>query len=168
MSLKEVGTLLVFAKGGFFSESAFRFSNLPISKKKNSRPKHNTVMGGNSKFQVQDSFLEYLFWGRLGDLRNESHFLKKDTFRWNWILNQLWAKKKLLMKVCSWQLVENSEPPIIVQRQCDIRIPKSLLSLFSLGFISNSKKFLDPVLKNFQGIRGEMSFSTRILLLPKL
>ena len=28
------------------------------------------------KFQAQDSFLEY-FFGRLGDLKNESHFLKK-------------------------------------------------------------------------------------------
>ena len=37
-------------KGGFFSESAIRFS--------------------------KDSFSEYFFW-RLGDLKNESHFLKK-------------------------------------------------------------------------------------------
>jgi hypothetical protein len=33
-------------------------------------------MGGNFKFQVQDSDLEYFFW-RFGDLKNESHFLKK-------------------------------------------------------------------------------------------
>ena len=33
-------------------------------------------MGGNFKFQVQDRFLEYFFW-RFGDLKNESHFLKK-------------------------------------------------------------------------------------------
>ena len=29
-------------------------------------------MGGNFKFQIQDSF-----WGRFGDLKNESNFLKK-------------------------------------------------------------------------------------------
>ena len=33
-------------------------------------------MGGNFQFQVQDSDLEYCFW-RFGDLKNESHFLKK-------------------------------------------------------------------------------------------
>ena len=33
-------------------------------------------MGGNFKFQVQDSFWNN-FFGRLGDLKNESHFLKK-------------------------------------------------------------------------------------------
>ena len=33
-------------------------------------------MGGNFKFQVQDSFLEYFFF-RFGHLKNESHFLKK-------------------------------------------------------------------------------------------
>ena len=33
-------------------------------------------MGENFKFQVQDSDLEYFF----GDLKNESHFLKKATF----------------------------------------------------------------------------------------
>ena len=33
-------------------------------------------MGGNSEFQVQDSFFEYFFW-RFGDLENELHFLKK-------------------------------------------------------------------------------------------
>jgi hypothetical protein len=54
-----------------------RFSNLPISKKKyskknypeleiqNSCPKQYYFMGGNFKFQVLDSFLEYIF---LGDL----------------------------------------------------------------------------------------------------
>ena len=33
-------------------------------------------MGGNFKFQVQDSFLN-IFFSRFGDLKNESHFLKK-------------------------------------------------------------------------------------------
>ena len=32
-------------------------------------------MGGNFKFRAQDSI-----FGRLGDLKNESHFLKKATF----------------------------------------------------------------------------------------
>ena len=35
-------------------------------------------MGGNFKFQVQDSFLEYFFL-RFGDLKKESHFLKKKS-----------------------------------------------------------------------------------------
>ena len=37
-------------------------------------------MGGNFKFEAQDSFLEYFF------LKNESHFLKEATFScsaWN-------------------------------------------------------------------------------------
>ena len=36
-------------------------------------------MGGNFKFQVQDSFWN-IFFRRLGDLKDESHFLKKTTF----------------------------------------------------------------------------------------
>ena len=35
-------------------------------------------MGGNLKFQAQDSFLNN-FFERLGDLKNESHYLKKKT-----------------------------------------------------------------------------------------
>ena len=58
-------------KGGFFSESAIRFSNLQISKKKYSKKLSWTW---NLKFQVQDSSLEYFFFG---DLKNELHFLKK-------------------------------------------------------------------------------------------
>ena len=59
---------MICIKGGFFSESAIRFfkspkKNIPKSypelEIQNSLPKHNTVMGGNFKFQVQDSFLEY-------------------------------------------------------------------------------------------------------------
>ena len=56
----------LFIKGGFFSESEIRFSNLPISQKNYSKNlswawnlnKLFTVMGGNFKFQVQDSDLE--------------------------------------------------------------------------------------------------------------
>jgi hypothetical protein len=45
-------------------------------------------MGRNVKFQVQDSFLECFFFWKFGDLKNESHFLKKATFsttisKWN-------------------------------------------------------------------------------------
>ena len=47
----------VFTKGGFFSESAMCFSNLPISKKK----LLSNVIGGKFKFQAQDSSLEYFF-----------------------------------------------------------------------------------------------------------
>jgi hypothetical protein len=71
------------AKGGFFSESAMRFSNLQISKKIYSKSlscawnlnKLFTVMGGQFKFQVQDSDLEFFFL-RFGDLKKTSHFLK--------------------------------------------------------------------------------------------
>ena len=60
----------MFTKGGLFLESAIRFSNLQISKKKIQKtilnlkfkfPTKNTVIGGKFKFQVQDSFLEYSF-----------------------------------------------------------------------------------------------------------
>ena len=58
-------TILIL-KGGFFSESEIRFSNLPISKKNYNKKlswawnlnKLFTDMGGNFKFQAQDSFLE--------------------------------------------------------------------------------------------------------------
>ena len=39
-------------------------------------------MGGNFKFQVQDSDLEYLFL-RFGDLKKESHFVKKPPLAFN-------------------------------------------------------------------------------------
>ena len=42
-----------------------------------------TVMGGNFKFQVQNSDLEY-FVLRFGDLKNESHFLKKRHLYLKW------------------------------------------------------------------------------------
>ena len=37
-------------------------------------------MGGNFEFQVQDSFFGIFLLRRLGDLENESNFLKKATF----------------------------------------------------------------------------------------
>ena len=43
--------LQALSKGGFFSESAIRLSDLQISKK--------------FKFQAQDSFLEYFYFGDL-------------------------------------------------------------------------------------------------------
>ena len=61
-------------KGGFFSESAIRFLDLQIWKKKKipktilnlkfKIPAQNSIMfmGGNFKFQVQDSFLEYFLF----------------------------------------------------------------------------------------------------------
>ena len=39
-----------------------------------------TIIGGKSKYQGQGSFLEYILFLRFGDLKNESHFLKKATF----------------------------------------------------------------------------------------
>ena len=37
-------------------------------------------MGRNFKFQVQDSFLEYFFFG---DLKNELHFLPSSIYSWS-------------------------------------------------------------------------------------
>ena len=37
-------------------------------------------MGGNFKFQAQDSFLEYFFW-EIGRFEKRTHFLKKGTFK---------------------------------------------------------------------------------------
>ena len=49
-------------------------------------------MGGNFKFQVQDSFLEYFFW-RFGDLKNELLFLKKKPpLAPNWIIEGIRPK----------------------------------------------------------------------------
>ena len=53
-------------KGGFFSESAFHFLHLQISKKKIFQKtilslKFEFVIGGEFKFQAQDSYLEYFF-----------------------------------------------------------------------------------------------------------
>ena len=63
------------SKGGFFSESVIRLSNLQISKKIFQK----NILSLKFKFQVQDSFWEYYFW-RFGDLKNELHFLRKATF----------------------------------------------------------------------------------------
>ena len=46
-------------KGGFFSESAIRFLDLQILKKKYSK---KTILSLKFKIQAQDSFLEYFFW----------------------------------------------------------------------------------------------------------
>ena len=65
----------IAAKGGFFSESPKNYPELEIWISQ----QQLSVIGGKFKFQAQDSFLEHFFW-RLGDLKNESHFLKKATF----------------------------------------------------------------------------------------
>ena len=58
-------------KGGFFSESVIRFSDLQISKKVFQK----TILSLKfkfpaNKFQAQDSFLEYVsFFLRFGDLK---------------------------------------------------------------------------------------------------
>ena len=82
------------AKGGFFfSESVIRFSNLQISKKKIFQ---KTILNLKFKFPAYITLLllarkldfkpRIVFWnmffGRFGDLKNESHFLKKATFRY--------------------------------------------------------------------------------------
>ena len=59
-------SVYISTKGAFFSESEIHFSNLPISQKNYSKKlswawnlnKLFTDMGGNFKFQAQDSFLE--------------------------------------------------------------------------------------------------------------
>ena len=50
---------MVGPKGGFFSESAIRFSDLQISKKKIFQ---KTILNLKFKFQAQDSFLEYFIF----------------------------------------------------------------------------------------------------------
>ena len=68
--------------GGFFQKVRFN------SKKNYSKSlswawnlnKLFTVMGGNFKFPVQDSDLEYFFW-RSWDLKNKSHFLIKSNLK---------------------------------------------------------------------------------------
>ena len=73
-------------KGGFFSESAIRFSNLPISSKKIFQktiltlkfkiPTHNIILlwTGILNFKFRMVLWNILIW-RMGDLKNESHFL---------------------------------------------------------------------------------------------
>ena len=63
----------IMLKGGFYSESAIRFLDLQISKTKYSEKLSwawnlnllFTVFGGKFKFQAQDSFSEYFFFGDL-------------------------------------------------------------------------------------------------------
>ena len=83
----EVSIWCVDAKGGFFSESAIRFLDLEkknIAKNyleleiQNSRPQNNTVMGGNFKFQVKNSFFGSFFWEIWKTNRT---FWKKATFK---------------------------------------------------------------------------------------
>ena len=52
-------------KGSFYSESAIRFSNLQnkIFRIAILSLKFEFVIGGKCKFQVQDSFLEYFYFG---------------------------------------------------------------------------------------------------------
>ena len=77
MSTKTIEFVFSFTKGGFFSESAMCFSNLQTSKSPNLKNKNIqktililkfecccfTAIGGKFRFQVQDSFLEYFYFG---------------------------------------------------------------------------------------------------------
>ena len=75
-------------KGGFFSESEIRFSNLRISQKNYSKKipwawnlnKLFTDMGGNFKFQAQDSFFGIIFLGDWEIWKTNLTFWKKGTF----------------------------------------------------------------------------------------
>ena len=64
--LNDVQLLVNYLKVAFFSESAIRFSNLPIFKKKYSK-KLSSAWNLNFVFyfQVQDSFLEYFYFWNL-------------------------------------------------------------------------------------------------------
>ena len=73
----------------FFSETVDHFSNLKISKKKFQKtilglkfkfPAHNSkvFLAGNLNFKFRIVFWNIFFF--FGDLKNESHFLKKATF----------------------------------------------------------------------------------------
>ena len=64
-------------KGVFFSESAIRFSDLQISKKKIFQ---KTILSLKFKFQAQDSFLEYFFFWDLEIWKTNRTFWKKNTF----------------------------------------------------------------------------------------
>ena len=76
------------SKGGFFSESVIRFFRSPNLKKeifqktilnlKFKFPAKNTLLllAGNLNFKLRIVFWNIFFW-RFGDLKNESHFLKK-------------------------------------------------------------------------------------------
>ena len=68
----EVNNML---KVAFFQKVRFVFQISKSPKKK--RIFQKTIVSGKFKFQVQDSFLEYFFFLRFGDLNNTSHFLKK-------------------------------------------------------------------------------------------
>ena len=86
-------TFLDHLKVAFFSESAISFSNLPISSKKIFQKTilslkfkilaHNSIMlwAGILNFKFRIVFWN-IFFLRLGDLKNELHFLKKTTFRY--------------------------------------------------------------------------------------
>ena len=79
-------------KGGFFSESAILFLDLQISKKKVFQktilnlkfkiPAHNIILfwAGILNFKFKIVFWN-IFFSRFGDLKNESHFLKKKPFK---------------------------------------------------------------------------------------
>ena len=65
-------------------------------------------MGRNLEFQVQDSFSEYIFFWRLGDLKNESHLLKKSHlytlnhfFMWSHMIPGKFIKWKVQCRVQS-------------------------------------------------------------------
>ena len=89
---------LTLCKGGFFSESEICFSNLSISQKNYSKKLfwacnlNNlfNVMGGNFKFQAQDSFLEY-FFGEIGRLEKRISLSEKKAL----LVNVKWSVKIL-------------------------------------------------------------------------
>jgi len=63
-------------KGGFFSESEIRFSNLPIYPELEILISFLLIWAGISNFKLRIVFWND-FFGRLEYLKNESHFLKK-------------------------------------------------------------------------------------------
>ena len=75
-------------------------------------------MGRNFKFQVQDSFFGLFFLWRLGDLKNESHFLKIShlykVFCRNNVLIMIKMDKELT--VPKWVLIVHPKIPQIPQK----------------------------------------------------
>ena len=84
-------SLLLLLKVAFFRKCDVFFKSPNLQKKifqktilslKFKIPAHNIIpfLGGNLNFKFRIVFWNIFFW-RFGDLKNESHFLKKATFR---------------------------------------------------------------------------------------
>ena len=66
-------------------------------------PAQNSIMlwAGILNFKFKLVFLEY-FFSRFGDLKNESHFLKKASFRERLLKIEEKKIKKMFLVICTW------------------------------------------------------------------